>query len=56
MGLVNLAANWAITEADPALCALLVERIMAKEPWDVLVTGPMMEEVVFRLFVMSENA
>ncbi len=53
VGLVNLAANWAITEADPALRALLVERIMAKEPWEVLVTGPMTEEVVFRLFVMS---
>jgi hypothetical protein len=56
MGLVNLAANWAITEADPALRALLVERIMAKEPWEVLVTGPMTEEVVFRLFVMSVMA
>ena len=56
MGLINLAANWAITEADPALRALLVERIMAKEPWDVLVTGPMTEEVVFRLFVMSVMA
>jgi membrane protease YdiL (CAAX protease family) len=53
VGLVNLAANWAITEADPALRALMVDRIKAKEPWEVLVTGPMMEEVVFRLFVMS---
>jgi hypothetical protein len=56
VGLINLAANWAITEADPALRALLVERIKAKEPWEVLVTGPMMEEVVFRLFVMSVMA
>jgi hypothetical protein len=56
VGLINLAANWAITEADPALRALLVERIMAKEPWEVLVTGPMTEEVVFRLFVMSVMA
>jgi len=56
VGLVNLAANWAITEADPALRALLVERIKAKEPWEVLVTAPMMEEVVFRLFVMSVMA
>ena len=56
VGLVNLAANWAIAEADPALRALLGERIMAKEPWEVLVTGPMTEEVVFRLFVMSVMA
>jgi membrane protease YdiL (CAAX protease family) len=56
VGLINLAANWAITEADPALRALLVERIMAKEPWEVLVTGPLTEEVVFRLFVMSVMA
>jgi hypothetical protein len=53
IGLANLGANRAIAEADPALRALLVERIMAKEPWEVLVTGPMMEEVVFRLFGMS---
>jgi hypothetical protein len=56
VGLVNLAGNWAIAETDPALRALLVERISAKEPWEVLVTGPMMEEVVFRLFVMSVMA
>lgn len=56
VGLVNIAANWGITEADPALRALLVERIMAKQPWEVLVAGPITEEVVFRLFVMSVMA
>ena len=56
VGLINLAANWGITEADPSLRALLVERIMAKQPWEVLVAGPITEEVVFRLFVMSVMA
>jgi CAAX prenyl protease-like protein len=53
VGLVNLAANWGITAADPALRALLVERMMTRRPWEVLVAGPIAEEVVFRLFVMS---
>ncbi|MEK6279468.1 MAG: CPBP family intramembrane glutamic endopeptidase [Acidobacteriota bacterium] len=56
VGLVNLAANWGITEADPALRALLVERMMAMQPWEALVAGPITEEVVFRLFVMSVMA
>jgi hypothetical protein len=32
VGLVNLAANWAITEVHPALRALLVERIIGQSP------------------------
>jgi hypothetical protein len=53
VGLVNIAANWGIAQADPALRALLVERMMAMQPWKVLVAAPFIEEVVFRLFVMS---
>jgi len=53
VGLVNLTANWGITEANPALRAELVERIIAKQPWEVLVAGPITEEVVFRLFILS---
>lgn len=56
VGLVNLAANWGITEADPALRAQLVERMMGMRPLDALVASPMTEEVVFRLFVMSVMA
>lgn len=56
VGVVNLAANWAIAEADPALRTLLVERFMTMPPWQALVAAPMTEEVVFRLFVMSVMA
>ena len=56
VGLVNLAANWGITEVDPALRAQMVERVMAMRPWEALVAAPITEEVVFRLFVMSVMA
>lgn len=55
-GLVNLTANWWIAAADPALRALLVERMTAMQPWEALVAAPITEEVVFRLFVMSVMA
>lgn len=55
VGLVNLAANRGIAEADPALRTLLVERMarLDPRPWEALFAGPITEEVVFRLFVMS---
>lgn len=55
MGLVNLAANRGIAKADPALRALLVERVarLDARPWEALFAGPILEEVVFRLFLMS---
>lgn len=54
-GLVNLAANRWIAEADPALRTLLVERVarLDARPWEALFAGPILEEVVFRLFLMS---
>ena len=56
VGLVNLAANWGITAAHPALRALLVERMTAMRPSTALVAAPIAEEVVFRLLVMSVMA
>jgi membrane protease YdiL (CAAX protease family) len=55
VGLVNLAANRGIAEADPALRRLLVERMarLDPRPWEAMFAGPITEEVVFRLFVMS---
>ncbi len=55
VGLVNLAANWGIAKADPALREVLVERIarLAPRPWEPLFAAPITEEVAFRLFVMS---
>jgi membrane protease YdiL (CAAX protease family) len=55
MGLVNLAANRGIAEADPVLRTLMVERMarLDPRPWEAIFAGPITEEVVFRLFVMS---
>jgi membrane protease YdiL (CAAX protease family) len=56
VGLLNLAANWGIAQADPALRALLIERMSTLQPAEALIASPMMEEVVFRLFVMGVMA
>lgn len=53
LGLANLTANWLIAEADPTLCALLVERMATLAPLDGLVASPLVEEVAVRLFLMS---
>jgi CAAX prenyl protease-like protein len=53
VGLVNLAANWGIAKVHPALRAQVVERMMVMQPSKALVVAPIIEEVVFRLFVMS---
>jgi hypothetical protein len=53
LGLANLAANWMIAEADPALRTLLVERMTRLEPRVALIASPATEEVAVRLFLMS---
>ncbi len=52
-GLANLAANWAIAQADPRLRTLMFERFAAIEPIVAVVVAPIREEVVLRLFLMS---
>jgi hypothetical protein len=56
LGIANLAANWAIAEADPTLRVLLVERMATLEPLVGLVSAPLVEEVTVRLFLMSVMA
>jgi hypothetical protein len=53
LGAANLLANWLIAEADPALRALLVERMATLDPVDGLIAAPLVEEVTVRLFLMS---
>lgn len=55
LGVANLAANWAIAASDPAIRALLVERMETLRPRPLigLVAAPLVEEVVMRLFLMS---
>ena len=53
LGVINLVANWAITRPDPALRDALVTRMMAVPSVAAVVSAPITEEIVFRLFVMS---
>lgn len=53
LGLVNLAANWAIAQSHPALRALLVERMTTLQPLVGLIAAPLVEEITVRLFLMS---
>lgn len=53
LGLANLAANWTIAQAHPALRALLVERMATLPPLEAVIASPLLEEVVVRLFLMS---
>lgn len=56
LGLANLAANWTIARAHPALRALLVERMAALQPLVGVIGSPVVEEIVVRLFLMSAIA
>lgn len=61
LGVANLGANWLIAESDPSLRALLVARFtrleasVALRPISLL-GAPLVEEIVFRLFLMSAIA
>jgi Type II CAAX prenyl endopeptidase Rce1-like len=56
LGVVNLAANWAIAASHPAFRALLVERTSTLAPLVGVVGAPLMEEIAVRLFLMSTIA
>lgn len=56
LGLANLAANWLIASAHPALRALLVQRFTAMDPLVAVIAAPTNEEVTVRLFLMSAIA
>jgi membrane protease YdiL (CAAX protease family) len=56
LGLANLAANWLIAAADPALREVMVERVATVAPVVGVVAAPIVEEVALRLFLMSAIA
>jgi membrane protease YdiL (CAAX protease family) len=56
LGLANLAANRLIAAADPALRALMGERVEAVDPLVALAAAPVVEEIAVRLFLMSAIA
>lgn len=52
-GAANLAANWLIAQRDPAIHAVLAERMATLQPLNGIVAAPLVEEVVVRLFLLS---
>jgi hypothetical protein len=52
-GVANLAANWLIAQRDPAIRAVLAERMATMRPLNAIVAAPLVEEVAVRLFLMS---
>ena len=52
-GIANLAANWLIAQRDPAIHAVLAERMATLAPLIAIVAAPLVEEVSVRLFLMS---
>ena len=52
-GAANLAANWLIAQRDPAIHALLADRMGTLQPVVGIVAAPLVEEITVRLFLMS---
>jgi hypothetical protein len=56
IGIVNLAANLGLASLDPGILQLLVERFARIPPWTSMLAGPVVEEVLFRLCLLSAVA
>lgn len=56
LGLANLAANFTMAMLDPAIHASMVERWADFSSWPIVVSEPIMEELVFRLLLMGGTA
>jgi membrane protease YdiL (CAAX protease family) len=53
LGIANLAANFGMAAADPALDQALRERLTTISPWTSMFAAPLFEEVAYRLFFLS---
>lgn len=53
LGLANLGANYGMAMLDPAVHQGMVERWANFSAWSMIVTGPMTEEIIFRLLLMG---
>ena len=56
LGMANLAANYGMAVFDPAIHEQMVTRWALFSSWSVVFTGPIMEEIGFRLVLMSAVA
>jgi membrane protease YdiL (CAAX protease family) len=53
LGLANLGVNYGMAMLDPAVHQGMVERWADFSAWSMTVTGPLMEEIIFRLLLMG---
>lgn len=53
LGIANLVVNLGLASLSPTLHQLLVERFGRISPWTSLVAAPVIEEIAFRLFLLS---
>lgn len=56
MGVINLAVNAGMASLDPTLHQLLIERFGQISPGASVLAAPVVEEVAFRLFLLSAVA
>ena len=53
LGAANLAVNYGMAVIDPVIRDQMVTRWALFDPWSVVVTGPIMEEIAYRLVMLS---
>lgn len=53
LGILNLSANYGMALLDSAIYEQMVTRWTEFSSWSIVVSGPVMEEIVFRLLLMS---
>ena len=53
LGVANLMANYAIASLDPTIHAQMSTEFAKFSGWGIVVSGPLIEEIVVRLFLMS---
>lgn len=53
LGLANLGSNYAMAVVDPAIHEQMATRWAEFSAWSIVISRPIMEEIVFRLFLLS---
>ena len=56
VGIANLGANYGMALLDPAIREQMVTRWAEFSSWSVVVSGPILEEILFRLFLLGSLA
>lgn len=56
LGILNLSANYGMALLDSVIYEQMVTRWTEFSSWSIVVSGPVMEEIVFRLLLMSTLA